>query len=168
MKTLATFKKELKDGTIKTLTQTFSVHKKDFIGLKRTVSKVQTNAITLKLADTGKESWLYYPVASLFEYDGNTIKIYAPGVRDLTKEEQAIMDEWTKITQTEEYERQLRIDLLTDCSTTYHQKKRFFEDKKAEHLLGYEKVRGMKYNSYINKVTDDKIKGDIEFIYLIN
>ncbi len=168
MKTLATFKKELKDGIIKTLTQTFSAHKRDFIGLKRTVSKVQTNAITLKLVDTGKESWLHYPVASLFEYDGNTIKIYAPGVRDLTKEEQAIMDEWTKITQTEEYERQLRIDLLTDCSTTYHQKKRFFEDKKAEHLLGYEKVRGMKYNSYINKVTDDKIKGDIEFIYLIN
>ena len=115
MKTLATFKKELKDGTIKTLTQTFSVYKKDFIGLERTVAKVQTNAITLKSADTGKESWLYYPVASLFEYEGNTIKIYAPGERDLTKEEQAIMDEWTKITQTEEYERQLSIDLLTDC-----------------------------------------------------
>ncbi len=168
MKTLATFKKELKDGTIKTLTQTFSAHKRGFIGLKRTVSKVQTNAITLKPADTDRVSWLYFPVASLFEYDGNTIKIYTPGERDLTKEEQEIMDEWKEITQTEEYKKQLHVDLLTDCSTTYRQEKRFFEDKKAEHLLGHEKVRGMRYNSYTNKVTDDKIKGDIEFIYLIN
>ena len=135
MKTLATFKKELKDGTIKTLTQTFSAYKRDFIGLKRTVAKVQTNALTLKLADTGKESWLYYPVASLFEYEGNAIKIYAQGVRELTKEEQGIMGEWAKITQTEEYERQRRVDLLTDCSTTYRQKKRFFEDKKGRAFI---------------------------------
>lgn len=121
----------------------------------RSVSKIQTNSISLD------GSWLDIPAASLVEYDGDTIKIYDVGYRHLTAEEQAVMEEWRKITQTERYKQDAYNDIMTDGSTTYYQDKRFFENSKYPYLNDCSDFKnGKKYTNVIFLENNCRLEGD--------
>lgn len=109
--------------------------------------------------------------SSLIEYTGDSLSVYAPGYREMTAEEKAVMKEWEKITASEDFRKQSDIDALTDGSCTYWQRKRFFKERNMEHLLGGERVKGMVLSlSRYGKnepecILDEKVKGDLEIEY---
>ena len=102
---------------------------------------------------------------------GDSLSVYAPGYREMTAEEKAVMKEWEKITASEDFRKQSDIDALTDGSCTYWQRKRFFKERNMEHLLGGERVKGMVLSlSRYGKnepecILDEKVKGDLEIEY---
>ena len=138
---------------------------------KRTIGKVQTNGFYLINKD-GKESFLDVGKASLMEYTENELRIYAPGCREMTEVEKQIMKEWEKIENTENYKEQERIDLLSDGSTTYYIKKRFFKDKKMEYLMGTGNgAKRLIFSKYCNGekdcIQDDNVKGNLLLVYKV-
>jgi len=116
-----------------------------------TVSKVQTNGVYLD----GR--WLDIPVASLIEFDGTSLKLYYPGLRDLSPTEQDIIDNRPRDPEQE------RMDLLTDGSTMYWRDKRYFSEKEANWYWGWNK--GLRYDHNEKKMWDRKIKGDLQLEY---
>lgn len=75
-KTFAQLKRDIEDKniSIKTL---YNYCKEDKIGQVRTILKTQTNAIVFNDNTTSSgESWLWWPKASLIEYEDNIFKIY--------------------------------------------------------------------------------------------
>lgn len=138
---------------------------------KRTIGKVQSNGFYLINKD-GDKSFLELAKASLMEYTGEELRIYAPGYREMTEKEKQVMQEWEKIANTKNYQEQSRVDLLSDGSTTYYMEKRFFIDKKMEYLMGTgngtKKLIFSKY--YDNEkecIQDDNTKGDVILIYKV-
>ena len=54
----------------------------------RRIVKVQSNAIYLEgTENNGKGSYLGIPAANLVEYDGDTLKVYDAGIREMNEEE---------------------------------------------------------------------------------
>ena len=86
-------------------------------GWRRAVNS-NSNSITLLNAD-GKESWLGLECASLVEYTDNSLTIYNAGLRELTAEEQRIMDGWKEKSNTKEFRERQWADAMTDGSSTY-------------------------------------------------
>lgn len=164
-KTLSQFKREVSNGSIKSMTLLIGV-KEAFKGVEREIAKTQSNG--LYLLTNGRKSWLEYPKASLFEYDEDVVRMYYPGERELNTEEQRIMNEWKEITSTTEYKKQEEIDMLSDGSSTFYQKKRFFINKGMEYLLGFNKISSYYYDTNKNIIRDDNIKGSLMFEYRLN
>jgi hypothetical protein len=130
----------------------------------RKVTKVQTKAIYLLRSD-GKESWLELPNAKLVYCDEKRLSIYSIGKRELTEEENKLMQEWKAITETEDYKKKMEYDVLTDYHACFYQEKRFWTEKDMLHLFGTNWVKGMKRDHNSNMVFDSKIKGDLQLEY---
>ena len=81
--------------------------------------------------------------------------------------ERKVMDGWNKIASTPEYQERGRVDALTDGSSTYWEKVSYFRKAGMEYLMGNERQRGLKYDSYLMKVQDDSIKGEVGMRYEI-
>lgn len=123
---------------------------------KRQIVDANSVGITF-LNNEGKKSELRIPCASLVEYTKETLTIYEPGLRELTADEQAMFDKWEKVRDKKQEE----LDLLTDGSSSYWKHKFFFKDAGYEYLLGFDTIRGLKYDFNTKMVRDNKIKGDI-------
>ena len=82
---------------------------------ERQIINSNSVGITFKNAD-GTPSELYIKNAALTEFTGNELTIYSPGYRETTPQEQAVLDDWQKIADSEEYQRQMDIDCLSDGS----------------------------------------------------
>lgn len=108
----------------------------------RKITSVQTNGVRLN------GSFLDFPKANACEFDGKTLKIFETGYRELTNEEKSVMAEWKKITETNDYQKQLEYDLLTDCSITYYQEKRFFEEHNMLYLFQHTPSKSLDDNRY--------------------
>ncbi len=163
MKTLADLKRDAKSGALE---GRFTYHDMWKEGLPERLQGwrklIDCNSVAVFfLNKDGKKSELRIGKASLVEYDGETLTIYYAGYRDLTENEQRVMDAWNKIASTDEYKERAHDDALTDGSSTYYQKLRFFRDAGYEYLMGLEEQRGMKYDFNTGKVRDDKVKGPI-------
>lgn len=112
----------------------------------RTVVSAQTNGVWLK--GEGGKRFFEYPKANCIEYDGNTLKIFETGWRELTEEEKAVMAEWREIANTEDYKKRAEIDILTDGSSTYWQEKGFYERKGMLYLFSHTPTKYLDYNKY--------------------
>lgn len=153
MKTLAQLKRDVKVGTKMTLLERFGTKTND----PKEVCYVQGNAIAFANGD--KKSWLSWPQASLIEYTGSEIKIYAPGLRPLTQEEQRIVD--NKPVDA----KQSMVDIMTDGSTMFWKCKYYFEDHDAMWYFNWHK--GLKYYRSGKSMYDKSIKGQLELHYRI-
>ena len=134
----------------------------------RKVKKIQTNAFALETPNKSGESWIYLDYASLVDYNGKTLTIYNPGYRKPTLEEQRILMEWDKITKTEDYQKALERDCLTDGSSCYWRKRAFFEKNNAIYLCGWEEQRGMKMcvnSDHLGEILDQKVRGTVSLKY---
>lgn len=109
----------------------------------RTIEKVQSNGIKLG------GSFLDFPKANACEFDGQRLKIYETGYRKLTDEEKAVMAEWQEYADTdEEFKKRVEIDILTDGSSTYWQKRGFYERKGMLYLFESTNTKSMDWNRY--------------------
>ena len=154
-KTLADLKRDAKSGKLKAEVISYYGGTNIPQRLKGVRPIVDSNTVAIFfLNKDGEKSALHVEKASLVDYTGDTLTIYAPGKRPLNKYERGVMNEWKRITET-------------DTNFTYWKKKSFFREKGYEYLMGFEKQRGMKYDHNSGMVLDDRIKGDIILQYRI-
>jgi len=169
MKTTQTFaqlKRDLTKG--RTLTMTFnamaasSENVKSRLNIPRYIIGTQTNGITLSPNPESKQgSFLELPVASLTEYDGETIRIYKPNRRPLTPDEQALIDNMPS--HRAENRQLCENDALSDGSTTYWMDKKYLADNSANWYWDWDK--GQRFDSNDMMMWDKKIKGDLDLEY---
>lgn len=174
MKTLADLKRDLKVGTQLTLVEFHGTKDSKWINSPRYVIKTSTVDIQLSPdKNATKGSHLNWPKASLLEYDGKTIRIFESGNRPLTEDEKRIYQNQPRDAKQEE------IDMLSDGTTMFYRKKRYFESLPGfMHLFGCHRERGM-YLKHGTKETidngtwsdwfidDEKVKGKLALVYEI-
>jgi hypothetical protein len=167
MRTLADLKRELTVGKslkLISFSTPFAVNNKN-LNKVRFIVRIQGNGLYLNEdKNTTKGSYLEFPKASLLEYDGKTIKIYEPGIRDLTEEEKKIRDNEPKD------DEQDRIDMMSDGSQMFYRRKQYYKEKGCEYLFWGDSTRGK--SKHITrqgngelKIVDDSIKGIVSLIY---
>lgn len=168
MKTLADLKRDAKAGNIEG-ELVFRMGSTDIIERLRGRRKIiDANSVGITfLNNDGKKSELRIERAALLEYAGDKLTVFNPGYRELSDEEKAVMTAWEAINNTPQYQEQSRIDALSDGSSTYYQKKSFFEKRGKLYLMGYDEQAGLKYDHNTGKVRDKSIRGDIQMQYNI-
>ncbi len=169
MKTLADLKRDAKSGTLEAK---FTFHSMWQDGLPERLQGwrriVDSNSVAIFfLTADGRKSELRLEKSSLVEYDGSSLTVYFAGYRDLNNAERQVMDGWNRISSTPDFKERARVDALTDGSSTYYEKVSFFRKAGMEYLMGNEKQNGLKYDCYIQKVQDDRIKGEVGMRYEI-
>ena len=60
--------------------------------------------------------------------------------------------------------RQEKLDMLSDSSTMYWRRKRYYKEQNAEYLQGISKC-GLRYQYHTKSVLDNKIKGELVLEY---
>lgn len=156
---LAELKRKLIVGTA--LKMTFNrIGKCNLIGKVRYIVKTQGNGIYLNEDKTAtKGSFLEFPKASLFEATEKGFKVFEVGERDLTPEEQKIMENEPKDDKQDE------IDIMTDGSMMFYRRKRYYKESGYFYLFGTEKQAGKSFDFNEHKVRDDSIKGELSLEY---
>lgn len=166
-KTLADLKRDLTVGVSLTLTEAPGNAGHRYLGVKRYVIKTQTNGISLAADPAAKSgSFLDFPKASLLEYDGEMVRIYAPGRRPLTAREQAVLD--NRPSRRPEYRAQVEQDCLTDGSTMYWKDREYWKTLEGGAFLYLNERQGgkrMDWND--NVIIDEAIKGDLILVYKV-
>lgn len=163
---LAQLKRDAKEGKLyaKTIIANGSKDIPSKLKPIRQIVDSNSNSITFLCKD-GKKSLLYLDYASLVDYTDDAITVYYPGERALNEKEQEIMDEWEEI--AEKHEKQYEIDVLTDGNTMFYMHKNFFTNKGYAYLLGYDTIKGKRYNRNTKMVIDNSIRGPIDMQYEI-
>jgi len=126
----------------------------------RKVLRANTVALVLLNHDGAESECRVDHGAELVEYDGETLTIYNPGLRELTVEEQGLFDELKK--KQDEYLAKY------PYADTYWMKKSFFIDSSCPWLDGSDMIRGKKYLSWENKVLDCKVRGEAILKYKVH
>lgn len=138
----------------------------------RKVGKVNTVGCQL-ISSSGRESYLEIPRSSLVDYSDDELIIYTPGYREPTEEEEEVMNEWSKIADSDDYKERAKIDLLTDGSSTYYQEKKFFTDKNMLYLMMKDKNgKGIEFAKRNNGdkewLADPAVKGEKILVYKVH
>lgn len=159
MKTLADFKRDLAVGRRVRLIYRNGQE----LNSLREVAKTTTTAIKFNALDETKAGWLDYPKASLVEYDGKTAKIYTAGYRGLTEEEKRV------IANEPRDDEQDKIDMMTDGSTMFYRRKRYYMESDMFYLFSTKKQQGKRLTQRDGKkvIEDDGIKGNLILVYKI-
>lgn len=176
MKSLAQLKRDAKTGTIKTRCifwcgKPISDDTPERITGVRPIVGSNSKSIFFLRSD-GQKSELSIDRASLIDYTDDAIVTYYPGYRPPTASEQRILDGWSEIESTKDFQDQLQRDVYTDGSSTYWQEVKYFRDHDASYLMGFEEKKGCKLD--FNRrgkdpafIRDKNVRGEIENIYLI-
>ena len=129
----------------------------------RKIVKVQTNAIYLEGEENnGQGSYLPIPAASLMVYDGTSLKIYDPGVREMTAEEKANAER-AKV-ERERYQKE------NPCSNSFWHMKEFYKNCSTPWIyFGNDKIKGKRagQGKYDGMIIDDSIKGELLLVYTV-
>lgn len=171
MKTLADLKRDLKVGD--KIVMTFNALEgssdriKQFIGVERYIISKNTQGIKISPDKNAKNgSFLDFPKkATLCEYDGETLKIYDAGFRELTEREKEVKENVTS--RREENKEEVTMELMTDGSGFYWKDKQYYKENNMEYLAGHETVRGLRYHYNTGKIEDESIKGLLSLEYKI-
>lgn len=178
---IAQLKRDAKEGAI--MAQMVIWHGKEITDAdlperlrgKRRIVGCNTVALMFENPTGEKPSELHIPRSNLMEYTKDSLTIYYPGYRRPNEEEQRVLDEWKQIESTKEYQERFTTDCLTDGSSTYWQKVRFFKEHKMEYLMGFEKQNGLyvdlnlKNRNVEEYIRDDSICSDkIEIKYILS
>ncbi len=112
---------------------------------------LQTNSVTLILLNAdGEESTLYIDSAKLIDYTDDALVVYNPGLREPTDEEKKDLDEINSI-----YKK-----YADTYNGGYWQGKDFGMKSSCPWMLGYDKIRGKRYESHNEMVRDDAVRGE--------
>ena len=125
---------------------------------ERKISRTNTVAIFF-VNQNGEESELQLPPASLVEYGGDFLEIYAPAVRELTDAEKDAIAAYER--SEEEYKAK-----YNGCGRGYWYRRMFFENAGFPYLGGADEfLRGKRYRAYDNKVIDKGLRGELNLRY---
>lgn len=168
MKSLAELKREAKSGTLegKMLVRCGSSDIPEQLKNWRRIITCNSVSIFFQ-TNNGNVSQLNLPRACLVEYDGSKLTVYYAGYRDLTAEEQRVMDGWKEKASTPEFQAQANVDALTDGSSTYWAKVSYFSKAGYEYLMGTKEKHGMVYDYNSGQIRDANIKGSVCMQYEI-
>ena len=122
---------------------------------KRPVTRSNSVGIFLRNV-SGEESELRLCNAKLTEYTGDELVIYSAGYRDVTPQEQGVLDGANRIRE----ERAGRYD------SGYWDAKKYIRESACPWMNG-EMVRGKKYYPYNGKVLDYAVRGDVAIRYKV-
>lgn len=156
MKTLAELRRDAKSGQMGLeLVEWYGKTGEDIKANLRGVRRVDgANSVALLLINNeGNISELRIKYATLVEYDGESLTVYAAGYRDLTEEEKKILSEWERI--EKEYLEK------NPFAETFWKRRDFFSKCSCPWLYGTDTVKG-KHLEYIDgevKIRDRKIRG---------
>lgn len=171
MKTLADLKRDLNKGD--KIIMTFNAMEgssdriKQFIGVKRYIISKNTTGIKISPdKNATKGIFLEFPKkASLCEYDGETLKIYDAGFRELTEEEKRVKNNVPS--RREENKEAVYNELITDVSVFYWKDKQYYKENNMEYLSGHETIKGLRYHYNTGMIEDESIKGLLSLEYKI-
>lgn len=168
MKTLADLKRDAKSGAFEArmLVRCGSDNIPEQLQGWRRIATSNTVSLFFVRPD-GNLSELPIPKASLVEYDGQTLTTYYAGYRDLTADEQKVMDGWRAKADAPEFKERAEYDALSDGSSTYYEEVSYFRKYGMEYMMGSKKQCGKRYDWNAGKVQDDSIKGDVCMRYEI-
>ena len=156
MKTLADLKRDAKSGRMSVeLLEWYGKTGDEIKEVLRGLRKVEgANTVAIFITDNnGKSSELRIKYASLMEYDGECLIVYAAGHRDLTEEEKKILAEWERI-EKEFLEK-------NPFGETFWKRRDFFSKSSCPWLYGTDTVRGkrLEYVDGEQKIRDREIRG---------
>lgn len=160
MLTLADLKRDAQAGNLcLRMTYRYGEEIRERLRGPRKVLSANSNSISLLCSD-GQLSKLDLPRASLVEYTDKRLTNYDMGYRKPNAEEQAALDEWSKISSTEEYKNDSYNDMMTDGSSTFYQKKEFWHKKNMDYMFFNETDHLKQYDRNKGMVRDPLIKGE--------
>lgn len=142
-------KKDLKVGT--KIRCTFHAFRLERVGEISEIAKVQTNSVKY----TNNVCLDFPPTSVLVEYIDNTFTFYEAGYRELTIEEEKLLNKCDELCTKEERES----DVYTDSNICYYKEKAFLKANGAEYLFGFKEIRGLYYNINTKKIRDNQIRG---------
>ena len=116
---------------------------------RRKVLKANSVGLILLNAD-GKESTLDIDSAKLIDYTDDTLVVYNPGLREPTDEEKKVLDGIRSIYQK----------YANTYNGGYWQGKDFGMKSSCPWMLGYDKIRGKRYESHNGMVRDNAVRGE--------
>lgn len=129
----------------------------------RSIVKVQTNGFYFEGEENnGKGSWLELPPASLIEYNGKTLNIYNPGIREMNDEEKANALK-------ADIERK-RYEEANPYNDSFWHMKSFYKNCTTPWIyFGNGEIKGKKaaQGSDTGKIIDNSIKGNLVLQYAI-
>lgn len=162
MGTLADLKRDAKSGKLRLeLIECFGKTGEEIPEQLRGVRDVASvNTVGIKLRNArGEESELRLERASLIEYRENTLTVYNPGYRALTKEERAVLVGEKAF--REDYQRR------NPYSDPYWAVKRYYKDSACPWMYGMETIRGKRYQCGEDRVRDAAVRGDAILRYRV-
>ena len=151
----------------------------------RKISGANTNCLIFDTPENTK-SYLEIPKKALVEVCNDKVttapsiqtellRIYAPAFRFPNEKEQKVLDEWEKISSTDDFRKRMKADILTDSSSTYWQEKGFFSKYDMLYLAGFfSKKENQLSADYKRKdnglpwIRDPKIRGELMMEYIIS
>lgn len=138
----------------------------DKLNKTRYVIKTSTTGVCLNEdKNATKGSFLEFTKASLTEYDGDTLKVYFAGRRDLTADEQRIRDNVPS--KRPENKERAEFEALSDGSGLFYADQHYYKENDSEYLAGHTTSKGMRYDYNTQAIQDDKIKGELSLSYKI-
>ena len=118
---------------------------------------LRANSVALIFQNNdGKESELRIERAALCEYDGDSLKLFGYGERDLTAEEESVLSAVNA-------EMKRWYEQYPYCNGYWH-KLDFLRKRGMEYLMGGSFVGSKRYN-YNGKIIDKNIRGKLEIEY---
>ena len=160
-------------------TLTMIVWPERFLNIPRKVLSKNTVWLKIELPWTNKTSELAFVPKARYEISDELFTIYRAWSRPLTTQEIFILTEWKRLAMIErfwsekEYIKACEYNAMTDCSTTYHAEKYYFEKMDALYLFSSScsntkrierKWRDM--NDWI--IFENTIRGEKELEYIIS
>lgn len=152
MYTLAKFVRDAQEGMSLEIIERFGKTGDEIPERLRGVRKIiHINTYKMELMNAQSEvSSMWFESAKLVEYDGETLTIYNPIRRELTPEEQRILD---KINAKETYFQKVECARNSSCPWI--------------NPFGNKVIKGKKYLSWENKVLDRSVRGEMILKYRV-
>jgi hypothetical protein len=165
LKSFASMKRDLQIGDTLTLVESPKMPNNTRLNVKRYIVGKQTNGLYLSAdKNASKGSFLDFPNAKLVEYDGEEIRVYDPGTRPLTDQENRVWK--NRPSQRPENKQQLEFDILSDTNILFWKDKQYFRNADMGYLH-YEKSSRFNFNSGKMTITDKQLKGELVLRYVI-
>jgi hypothetical protein len=161
-KSFSQLKRDLQKGRQLIMTYNSIKSRSENLNIPRFIIKTQTNGIYLsKDKDATKGSFLELPRAALMEYIDDIIRIYEPAIRELTKDEQFILDNCPS--KRPENAERLKLEIMTDGSGLYWKDKAYYKENGGDWYYG--ENCGLRFMMSENKMRDAGIKGILSLEY---
>lgn len=131
------------------------------VEVTRKILKIQSNALVLSTPNKPSgESWLFFPPASLVEYNKEKLRIYQPASRFYNQKEIEASLLWESKRNPLAYE--------IGGNMEFHREEDFWKERKMLYMFSHKYINGMMRNYNNNLISDSHIKGKLSLEYEVH